>query len=95
LDAPPPVNASDAAPSLTARARSTGSSYIISNASKVKWSGCTVVAPGQRVAALKPLSAGGSQEVPLRAFRSDASAEAVSRELVIRCKQGTARVSVP
>lgn len=99
LDAPPPPGTGDTEPpnveTLTARVRVTGGSYIVTNASKVRWSGCTAVAPGQKVAPLKPLPPGASQELQARAFRKDASAESVSRALLIRCKQGTARASLP
>jgi serine/threonine protein kinase len=94
FDASPPPSVSGDTAQLTARVRATGTSYIISNASKVRWSSCTVTAPGKRVASLKTLGVGTSAELPLRAFRSDASADALSRAVLIRCAEGEARVLV-
>ena len=94
LDAPPPPGTDGPASTstLSARVRVTGGSYILTNTSKVRWTGCTVLAPGQRVATVKPLPPGAAQELSAGAFRVDASQARLVKELEVRCAEGTARV---
>jgi hypothetical protein len=93
-DVPPPTDTEPAgAAALSARVRFTGSSYVLSNTSKVKWTGCTVLAPGQRVAPLSSLGAGNALELPVSAFRVDASQARLTREVRIHCAQGSGRAA--
>ncbi|MCC6336534.1 MAG: protein kinase [Myxococcales bacterium] len=105
IDAPPPPGLSDAEPppkglegepaaQLKLSARSTGQSYIVSNTSRQKWTGCTVVAPGQRAAHLGALGGGISVELPMKDFRVDPRQRQLTRALFVSCAQGTGRVGL-
>jgi serine/threonine-protein kinase len=93
-DAPPSTGTAteeERSAQLMLSARFTGTSYILSNHSRERWTNCTVVVPGQRAARLATLPAGSSEELPLTSFRVDAQERSLTRAVFVHCAQGSGR----
>ncbi|MEW5738777.1 MAG: protein kinase [Myxococcota bacterium] len=79
---------------LKVSARFTGTSYILNNLSRQRWTNCTVVAPGQRATRLAALPANSSEELPLSSFRVDSKQRSITRALFVQCAQGSGKAGL-
>lgn len=64
-------------------------SVKLANDGRNAWTQCTVVAPGRRSYSLGTLPAGSGRDVPIKEFKPDSSAPALTTKAVVQCAEGT------
>ena len=75
---------------LKASGRASPTGYVVSNLSKVEWTDCTLLAPGQKVAAVGSMTPRASVVVPTASFVVVSDAPVLAgNQLQVTCTQGT------
>ncbi|MDX2013284.1 MAG: serine/threonine-protein kinase [Myxococcaceae bacterium] len=67
-------------------------SVYLENTSSFGWTGCTMIAPGQRRYAFPSLIPGARREFPVNLFIFDPAAPQLGNEVMVNCKEGSLRL---